>query len=88
MLKTLLGSMTTGKLREGQMRLVCNGIVIEDDRVISSYGITNGTIMHLVSRLHGGARTRRTGYVEPIPYLMTDTSSGGDSYENSDENSD
>ena len=88
MLKTLLGSMTTGNLREDQMRLVCNGIVIEDERVISSYGITNGTIMHLVPRLRGGARTRRTGYVEPIPYLMTDTSSDEDSDEDSDENSD
>ena len=48
MLKTLLGTMTTGNLREDQMRLICNGIIIEEDRVISSYGITNGTVIHLV----------------------------------------
>ena len=70
------------------MRLVCNGIVIEDDRVISSYCITNGIIMHLVHRLRGGARTRRTGYIELIPYLMTVTSSDEYSDEDSDEDSD
>ena len=48
MLKTLLGSMTTDNLREDQIRLICNNIVIEDDRLISSYGITNGTVIHLV----------------------------------------
>ena len=70
------------------MRLVCNGVVIEDDRVISSYCITNGTIMHLVPRLRDGARTRRTGYIELIPYLMTVTSSDEYSDEDSDEVSD
>ena len=74
--------MTTGNLREDQMRLICNGIVIEEDRVISSYVITNGIVMHLVLRLRGGARTIRTAYV--IPYLMTDTSSGKYSDEDSD----
>ena len=78
--------MTTGNLREDQMRLICNGIVIEEDRVISSYGITNGTVMHLVRLLRCGARTRRTAYA--IPYLMNDTSSDEDSYENSDEDFD
>ena len=81
-LKTLLGSMRTGNLRENQMRVICNSIVIEDGRVISSYGITNGTIIHLVPRLRGGARTRRTTYA--IPHLMTDTSSDEDSDEDSD----
>ena len=73
MLKTLLGSMTTDNLREDQIRLICNGIVIEDDRVISSYGITNGTVMYLVPLLRGGARTRRIRYVDLVPYLMTST---------------
>ena len=66
-LKTLLISMTTGNLREDQMRLICNGIIIENDRVISSYGITNSIIMHLVRLLRGGTRIRRTAYVDPIP---------------------
>ena len=70
------------------MCLICNGIVIDDDRVISSYGITNWTVIYLVLLLRGGARTRRTVYVDPIPYLMTDTSSDEDSGEDSDEDSD
>ena len=74
--------MTTGNLREDKMRLFCNGSVIEDDRVISSYGITNGTVMHLVPGLRDGDRIRRTAYA--IPYLMTDTSSDEISDEDSD----
>ena len=81
MLKTLLGSISTANLREDQMRLICNDIVLEDDRVISSYGITDGTVMHLVRYLRGGARTRRTA--RAIPYLMTETSSDEDSDEDS-----
>ena len=81
MLKALLGSMSTANLREDQIRLICNGIVLEDDRVISSYDITDGTVMHLVRRLRGGARTRRT--TRAIPYLSTETSSDEDSDEDS-----
>ena len=82
MLKALFGSITTDNLKEYQIHLICNGIVIEDDRVISSYCITNGTIMHLVPRLRG-----KTGYIELIPYLMTVTSSDEYSDEDSDEDS-
>ena len=81
MLKTLLGSMSTANLREDQIRLICHDIVLEDDRVISSYDITDGTVMHLVRRLRGGARTRRTA--RAIPYLSTETSSDEDSDEDS-----
>ena len=80
--------MSTLDLREDQMRLICNGIVIDYDRVISSYGITNGSVMYLVPLLRGGARTRKTVYVDPIPYLMTDTSSDEDYGEDSDGDSD
>ena len=66
------------------MRLMCNGIVMEDDRVISSYGITNGTVMHFVPRLRGGVRTRRTAYVDLIPFLMNDTYYDEDYDEDSD----
>ena len=44
-------------------------------------GIANGTVIHLVGRLRGGARTRRTA--RAIPYLMTETSSDEDSDEDS-----
>ena len=76
-MKTLLGSMSTANLREDQIHLICNSTVLEDDRAISSYDITDGTVMHLVRRLRGGARTRRTA--RAIPYLMTETSSDDDS---------
>ena len=85
MLKILLGSMTTGNLREDQIRLICHRVVLEDDRVISSYDIIDGTRMHMIRRNRGGARTRRTAYA--IPYLMTDTSSDEDSDEDFDEDS-
>ena len=78
MLKSLLVYMSTVALREDQMRLICNGIIMEDDILICSYGITNGTVMHLIPRLRGGARTRRTAYVDPIPFLMNVSSSDED----------
>ena len=84
MLKALLECMTTDNLGEDQIHLSCNGIVIKDDRVISSYGIINGNVMHIVPLLCGGARTRITEYVDLIPYLMTNTSSNEDSDEDFD----
>ena len=59
MLKMLLGSMSSANLREDQIRHICHGIVLEDDRVISSYDITDGTVMHMVRRLRVRTYQRR-----------------------------
>ena len=78
--------MSTIDLREDQMRLICNGTIMEDDRLISSYGVINGTVMYLDPRLRDGARTRRTAYVDTISFLMNHFSF--DSFEPFDGDSD
>ena len=51
--KTLLASMSTANLSEDNIRLIFDRVVLEDDRVISYYDITDGTSMHMVRRLRG-----------------------------------
>ena len=47
-------------LREVQLRLLFNGIVLEDNRSLEFSKINNHSIIVFVERLSGGARTRRT----------------------------
>ena len=47
-------------LRNVLLRLLFNGIVLEDNRSLESYNVNNHSIIVFVERLSGGARTRRT----------------------------
>ena len=57
---------------------------MEDDALISLYTLPYDRFFHLVPPPRGGARTRRSYYVE-IPFLMNDYSS--ESSKSSDEES-
>ena len=47
-------------LRDVQLRLLFNGIVLEDNRCLEFYNVNNHSNIVFVKRLSGGARTKRT----------------------------
>ena len=68
-------------LRNVLLRLLFNGIVLEDNRSLESYNVNNHSIIVFVERLSGGARTRRTAVLSTNENSEVDLDSSDESSE-------
>ena len=74
-------------LSEGQLRLFFQRTILEDDRRLSYYNIGNHSIIMVVERPRGGARTRCTALLKVNPPALLDEVDSENSESSSSENS-
>ena len=90
MLKNVLVGMSTSDWTEESICFTFGGRHLEDNDLIGSSGVTNGSVVHFVRRNRGGSRINISQYADPIPVLLNESdfdTSSDSSYDSSDEDS-